>query len=100
MNSKTPENDAKKKAAEKPGPDDLHEQREKDQARDGVVREGRPPAQSLIERQRADWEGMGQSQAPSEPTSERASGEPVPSSKRDARSGRPTPGANAVPPRR
>jgi hypothetical protein len=65
-NANKPEEHAKKEAAKRPSRDDLHEQRDAAQPREGVVREGRPPAQSEIDRDRAEWEGMGQAQAPEE----------------------------------
>lgn len=58
-------NQNKKEMTEKPSREDVHEQREQNQQREGVVKapKGRPPAQSLVDEQRADWEGMGQPQS-------------------------------------
>lgn len=59
---KNKEKQAKDAAAEKPGREDVHEQRESNQRQEGVVSgKPRPPHQSLVDEQRADWEGMGQS---------------------------------------
>jgi hypothetical protein len=53
---------AKREAARKPSKDDVHEQREANQHQEGVVQTApRPPQQSQIDAERADWEGMGQS---------------------------------------
>ena len=50
-------NDTKKEAANKPNPHDLHEQRETQQMREGVVRREAP---SLVDDvQRSEGEGMG-----------------------------------------
>lgn len=50
-------NDSKKEAAKKPNPHDVHEQREKNQVREGVVRK---PSPSLADDlQRSEGEGMG-----------------------------------------
>ena len=50
-------NEPKKQAAQKPSPHDLHEQREKNQVREGVVRKQTP---SLVDDiQRSEGEGMG-----------------------------------------
>ena len=54
----------------KPAREDVHEQRHPDQPREGVVpKKGaptppspRPPTPSKDDRDRADWEGMGQPQ--------------------------------------
>jgi hypothetical protein len=59
-NEKKNERDAKKQATEKPSRDDVHEQREPNQTREGVVRK---PTQTQSDRERADWEGMGQPQS-------------------------------------
>lgn len=58
----SPENHAAHEAAKKPGPSDVHEQRQKEQKEEAVVEKGnsRPPTQSLIDQERGDWEGMGQ----------------------------------------
>lgn len=59
-----PEEHATREAAKKPGPSDVHEQRQSNQTAEGVVqktKEPRPPSQSLIDQERGDWEGMGQS---------------------------------------
>jgi hypothetical protein len=66
----TKENAAKREAAKKPGRDDVHEQREQGQRREGVVREGT----SLIDRERADWEGM----VPAGPRDDDDGGSPTP----------------------
>ena len=59
---------AKKEMSNNPSREDVHEQREDNQKREGVVKKDAPPArQSLIEKERADWEGMGGTQAPSPP---------------------------------
>lgn len=51
----------KKKPTENPpNRDDVHEQREPNQPREGVVRK---PTQTQTDRDRADWEGMGQPQS-------------------------------------
>ncbi len=56
-----PEDHAAQEAAKKPGPSDVHEQRQKQQKQEAVVEKGpRPPTQSLIDEERGDWEGMGQ----------------------------------------
>ena len=57
---KQTEHEQKKQIAETPSRDDVHEQREKDQPREGVVRQ---PTQTQSDRDRADWEGMGQPQS-------------------------------------
>lgn len=50
-------NDTKKEAANKPNPHDVHEQRENQQVREGVVRREAP---SLVDDvQRSEGEGMG-----------------------------------------
>ena len=54
------EKEQKKRIAEKPGREDVHEQREQDQTREGVVRK---PTQTQTDKDRADWEGMGQPQS-------------------------------------
>jgi hypothetical protein len=67
-----PDEHAAHEAAKKPGPSDVHEQRQSDQKSEGVVEKKgeRPPTQSLIDEERGDWEGMGQSQhQPDEPGS-------------------------------
>jgi hypothetical protein len=57
------EQQASNEAAKKPTRDDVHEQRQHEQSQEGVVKQGaRPPAQSQIDAERGDWEGMGQSQ--------------------------------------
>ena len=59
----SPEDHAAKEAAKKPGPSDVHEQRQTDQKAEAVVEKKtdvRPPTQSLIDEERGDWEGMGQ----------------------------------------
>jgi len=59
---------AKKEMTKNPAREDLHEQREDNQKREGVVeKDPRPPQQSLIEKERGDWEGMGGTQVPSPP---------------------------------
>jgi hypothetical protein len=56
-----PEEHAANEAAKKPGPSDVHEQRQSDQKEEAVVQKGqRAPTQSLIDEERGDWEGMGQ----------------------------------------
>lgn len=57
-----PEEHAAREAAKKPGPSDVHEQRQAEQTKEGVVQktEPRPPSQSLIDQERGDWEGMAQ----------------------------------------
>src|SRR5690606_4743937 len=50
----------KKEIAENPAREDVHEQREPNQPREGVVRK---PTQTQSDRERADWEGMGQPQS-------------------------------------
>lgn len=62
------EEQAKQQAARKPGREDVHEQREAGQKREGVVG-ARPTQQSLADQERADWEGMGQGryEAPRQP---------------------------------
>ena len=54
----------KKEATQNPGKEDVHEQREPDQQREGVVRKDKKDEKtsrtSLSDRERADWEGMGQ----------------------------------------
>ncbi len=74
---------AKRDATNKPTRDDVHEQREADQPREGVVKKegARPVTQSEIDRERADWEGMGQAQQvppSSEGESASATGKPRP----------------------
>jgi hypothetical protein len=60
---RTAEQQASNEAAKKPTRDDVHEQRQQEQSQEGVVKQGaRPPAQSQIDAERGDWEGMGQSQ--------------------------------------
>jgi hypothetical protein len=54
------ERDQKKEIANAPNRDDVHEQREVDQPREGVVRK---PTQTQSDRDRADWEGMGHPQS-------------------------------------
>ena len=51
-----------REAVKKPGPADVHEQRQADQTNEGVVekKEPRAPSQSLIDQERGDWEGMAQ----------------------------------------
>lgn len=57
-----PEQQATREASKKPSKDDLHEQREAGQQQEGVVHTApRPPLQSQLDRERSDWEGMGQS---------------------------------------
>lgn len=58
----------KKEMAENPSRDDVHEQRSPDQAQPGVVTKKdppapRPPTTTESDRERADWEGMGQPQS-------------------------------------
>lgn len=63
---------AKEEAAKKPSRDDVHEQREQGQTREGVVKQGSAPTpQNQADKERADWEGMGQPQdlSPPEPVS-------------------------------
>ena len=61
---------AKEEMAKKPGREDVHEQREANQKREGVVKkkDGARPVwkseQSILDDQRAEGEGMGQPQAP------------------------------------
>lgn len=68
------EQQASNEAAKKPTRDDVHEQRQQEQGQEGVVKQGaRPPAQSQLDAERSDWEGMGQSQhrpprSPDQPT--------------------------------
>lgn len=82
--SGVPEQQAKREASQKPSRDDVHEQREAGQKQEGVVEPaGRPPAQSEIDKDRADWEGM--AQQPSTP-------DDVP----PKTPGAPTPGANSL----
>lgn len=79
-----PEQAAKREASKSPTRDDVHEQREAGQTQEGVVRPAaRPPAQSQIDKDRADWEGM--AQKPSTP-------DDVPPKE----PGAPTPGANSL----
>ncbi|MDB4936163.1 MAG: hypothetical protein JWP87_3135 [Labilithrix sp.] len=80
------EQQASREAAKKPARDDVHEQRQSSQDKEGVVkRDTRPPAQSLLDEERGDWEGMGQSRhQPEEPAAE------------TKRGGTPTPGANSL----
>jgi hypothetical protein len=59
-NEKKNEREPKKQATENPSRDDVHEQRETNQPREGVVRK---PTQTQSDRERADWEGMGQPQS-------------------------------------
>jgi hypothetical protein len=55
----------KKEVAQNPTNTDVHEQRDAAQTREGVVPSStRGPAQSEVDQQRADWEGM----APPPPT--------------------------------
>jgi hypothetical protein len=54
------ERDQKKEIANNPSREDVHEQREANQPREGVVRK---PTQTQSDRDRADWEGMGQPQS-------------------------------------
>ena len=57
-----PAEPAAQEAAKRPGPADVHEQREIDQNAEAVVekkKDGRPPTQSLIDEERGDWEGIG-----------------------------------------
>ncbi len=64
---------AKKEMTENPARDDVHEQREPEQKREGVVEKDEKkksdatPRQSLVEKERADWEGMGGTQPASPP---------------------------------
>lgn len=66
------EQSAKQEVAKKPSRDDVHEQREQGQPREGVVKQGSAPTQAQIQadKERADWEGMGQpqDQSPPEPS--------------------------------
>jgi hypothetical protein len=80
------EQQANMEASKKPARDDVHEQRQSGQKQEGVVkRDTRPPAQSLIDEERGDWEGMGQSRhQPDAPAAESHPG------------GTPTPGANSL----
>ena len=57
-----PEDHAAHEAARKPGPSDVHEQRQQKQEQEAVVeRSGsRRPTQSTLDEERGDWEGMGQ----------------------------------------
>lgn len=59
-NEKKKEQEQKKEIAKNPSRDDVHEQREPNQQREGVVRK---PTQTQSDRDRADWEGMGQPQS-------------------------------------
>jgi hypothetical protein len=60
---RNPDQQATREAAKKPTRDDVHEQRQDGQSEEGVVQQGaRPPAQSQIDAERGDWEGMGQTQ--------------------------------------
>ena len=59
---------AKEELAKKPGREDLHEQREADQKREGIVKKDRArpvwkSEQSILDEERAEGEGMGQPQA-------------------------------------
>ena len=58
----SPEDHAAQEAARKPGPSDVHEQRQQKQEQEAVVERtgSRPPTQSIIDEERGDWEGMGQ----------------------------------------
>lgn len=51
------ENEQKKEIVNNPSRDDVHEQRDPNQQREGVVRK---PTQTQSDSDRADWEGMGQ----------------------------------------
>ena len=75
--SPQPEQQAKHEAAQKPSRDDVHEQREAGQQREGTVRPAvRPTQQSQLELDRAAGEGM---TAPlSEPDLSKSSGKPSP----------------------
>ena len=44
-----------------PSKEDVHEQRDEKQPREGVV--PRKPTQTQTDKERADWEGMGQPQS-------------------------------------
>lgn len=80
----SPEQQAAHQASQKPTRDDVHEQREASQQQEGVVKPAaRPPAQSEIDKDRADWEGM--AQKPSSPDDVPPKG-----------AGAPTPGANSL----
>jgi hypothetical protein len=54
------EQQQKREIANNPSRDDVHEQRDANQPREGVVRK---PTQTQSDRERADWEGMGQPQS-------------------------------------
>jgi hypothetical protein len=83
---RAPEQQANREAAKKAARDDVHEQRQPDQKQEGIVeRDTRPPAQSLIDQERGDWEGMGQ--ARHQPEAPASSSEPET---------KPTPGANSL----
>jgi hypothetical protein len=70
-NARNPEQQASRQAAQKPTRDDVHEQRQEGQSQEGVVQQGaRPPAQSQIDAERSDWEGMGQAQLGPESTNQ------------------------------
>jgi hypothetical protein len=60
MGTEKKEREQKKQVANNPGRDDVHEQRDPSQPREGVVRK---PSQTQTDRDRADWEGMGQPQS-------------------------------------
>jgi hypothetical protein len=64
---RTKEERTKEELSKKPGREDVHEQREASQPREGVVKKVRAPQvsqQSILDEQRAEGEGMGQPQAP------------------------------------
>lgn len=50
----------KQEISKNPSRDDVHEQRDPNQPREGVVRK---PTQTQTDEDRADWEGMGQPQS-------------------------------------
>lgn len=54
------EQEQKKQIANNPSRDDVHEQRDPNQPREGVVRK---QTQTQSDEGRADWEGMGQPQS-------------------------------------
>lgn len=58
------EHEQKKQIADKPGRDDVHEQRDANQTdTSNVPAAPRKPTQTQSDRERADWEGMGQPQS-------------------------------------
>jgi hypothetical protein len=57
---KKKEREQQQRIANNPSREDVHEQREPNQPREGVVRK---PTQTQTDRDRADWEGMGQPQS-------------------------------------